>query len=284
MQAMLDGLLRDLGTWIDAHAWVSVLAWRIAGVAAAVVLGLAEMLRDAAAWFAANPGIAVWAQAAATLAILAVVMRMRRDARTREVPPRGAGTAPVDAAANADATAAAAAEARRQALRCRQLVAALRAEIGAALDAAVVRHESVNKLDREIKNSIALGKIVDLAPLRFTTLGITEGVAFRALGAEIGLLPPALIEGTVKFYNRVAEQGRALAASKTVQQQIWLLQESLPRIRLDGAIVAAQLDRFERADFDPDADLELAADEVSALAKQAEVVPSKPPVLRDVSS
>jgi len=280
---MLDGLVRDLGTWIDAHAWISVLAWRIAGIAAAIFLGLLDMLRDAAAWIAANPGIAVWAQAAATVAILLVVMRMRRDGRTRGAPPRAVEPRPVIAATDAD-TNAAAAEARRQVLRCRRLVAALRAEIGAALDAAVVRHESINKLDREIKNSIALGKIIDLAPLRFTTLGITEGVAFRALGAEIGLLPPALVESAVKFYNRVADQGRALASSKTVQQQIWLLQEGLPRIRLDGAIVAAQLDRFERSGFDPDPELELSAEEIAALRQKAEFVPERPTILRDVSS
>lgn len=281
---MLDQVLRDLGTWIDAHAWLSVLAWRIAGVVAAILLGLRDLLLDAATWIAANPGVAVWAQAVATAAILLVVMRNRRDSRMREVPLPPIEPVKAVAPADSDTGAVASAEARRQERRCRQLVAALRAEIGLALDAAATRHEAVNRLDREIKNSIALGKIIDLAPLRFTTLGVTEGVAFRALGAEIGLLPPALIGSAVKFYNLVAEQGRVIASAKTVQQQIWVLQESLPRLRLDGAVAAAQLERFERAGYDADADLDLPADELAALKQRAEFVPERPTVLRDVSS
>lgn len=272
---MLDEFLRTVGAWIDANAWLSVLAWRIAGIAAAIGLGLLDMLRALVAWIDAHPGIAAWVQAAATVAVLVVVVRLRRENRER------ATQLALGAAERARRGAEAAG--RRREMRCRRVVAALRAEIGAALESAATRHESVNKLDREIKNSIALGKIVDLAPLRFTSLGITEGVAFRALGADIGLLPPLLIGGAVKFYNHVAEQNRALATAKTVQQQIWLLQESIPRIRMDGEVLAAELDRFERSGFDENADLRLPEDEIAAFAKKAGYAPEKSAAARGVS-
>ena len=275
---MLDEFLRTAGAWIDANAWISVLAWRIAGIAAAIASGLLDMLRDGVAWIDAHPGAAAWAQAAATLAVLVVVVRLRRENREREThrAAREAERARGDDGREADAAGL------QGEMQCRRLVAALRAEIGAALDAAASRHEAVNKLDREIRNSIALGKIVDLAPLRFTSLGVTEGVAFRALGADVGLLPPALIGGAVKFYNRVAELNRMLAMAKTVQQQIWLLQENIPRVRVDGEILAAQLDRFERSGFDESADLRLSEEDIAAFAKKAEYAPEKAATARGV--
>ena len=268
---MLDEFLRTAGAWIDANAWLSVLAWRIAGIAAAIASGLLDMLRDGVAWIDAHPGAAAWAQAAATLAVLVVVVRLRRENREREThrAAREAERARGDDGREADAAGL------QREMQCRRLVAALRAEISTALEAAAVRYESVNKLDREIRNSIALGKIIDLAPLRFTSLGVTEGVAFRALGADIGLLPPILIGGAVRFYDRVAELNRTLAMAKTVQQQIWLLQESLPRLRVDGETLAAQLERFERSGFDENADLRLPEEEIAAFARKSDHAPEK---------
>jgi hypothetical protein len=260
---MPDGVLGVIRAWIDAHPDLTFLAWRVVGIVETAVLALLAGLRATVLWLDAHPGIAVWAQAVAVVAVLAAFVRRRRD-RTRETARRQ------EAPARATVP-----DADRRIARCRRLVAALRAEVATALDGAAARIESVDRLDREIKNSIALGKIVDLAPLRFTTLGITDGVAFRALGAEIGLLPPAPLGGVVTFYNRVAELGRALAAAKTVQQQIWLLQETVPRLRLDGAILVAQLDRLAAAGFDDDADLALPDEEIAALKAKIGDAPAK---------
>ena len=267
---MLDDVLRTIGAWVDAHSGLAALAWRLVGIAQTIGLGLLDMLQASVAWLDAHPGIAVWAQGAATVAVFVAIVRLRRADRAEEAERRRR-------AGEQSGQRAAARAVDRRLGRCRPLVAALRAEIAAALDAATTRYESVNRLDREIKNSIALGKVVDLAPLRFTSLGITEAVAFKALGADVGLLPPTLLGGAVTFYNRVAELNRALATVKTVQQQIWLLQESIPRIRVDGHVLLAQLDRFEAAGFDDAADLQLSDAELAAFAAKAGPGPEKVP-------
>lgn len=263
---MLDHVLRTIGAWADAHSGLTVVAWRLVGIVETIGLGLLDALRASVAWLDAHPGIAAWAQGIATVAVLVAIVRLRRADRAQDAARR----------ARARELAQERATARRMA-RCRPLVAALRAEITAALDAAATRLESVNRLDREIKNSIALGKVVDLAPLRFSSLGITEAVAFKALGADVGLLPPPMIGGAVTFYNRVAELNRALATVKTVQQQIWLLQEAIPRIRVDGAVLIAQFDRLEAAGFDEAADLRLSDAELAAFAAGAASEPEKVP-------
>ena len=151
----------------------------------------------------------------------------------------------------------------------RRLTVGLRAEIGAALQAARHQQEGLEQTLKQVEDAQTRGiPVKDSGPIRSGSMAVTDAIVYRQVAAEVGRLPPELIKSVVQFYAQAMELGRHADAAPEALQAFKILSESGSRLRMNAAMVIRTLDKFELSGFSADADIRVTPEEIKALAKQ----------------
>jgi hypothetical protein len=144
----------------------------------------------------------------------------------------------------------------------RRMVAGLRAEVRAALEAADTRRTATEGI-------VAPGAtVINQPPPPIGSLAITSGIVYRQVAAEMGKLPPSMIQHVVSFYERAQELERVAGAGSTAADAFSTVHSLVPRLAMFGAMLISLLDKFEAAGFDPDARLEFSHEELQAMSRR----------------
>jgi hypothetical protein len=161
------------------------------------------------------------------------------------------------------------ARARQDKERLRRLTVGLRAELGAALQAAARQQETVEQTLKQVADAHAQGiPTTGGGPIRPGSMVVTDAIVYRQVAAEIGMLPPEIIKSVVEFYARALELGRLADGAPFALQAYEVLRQLGPRLRMGAALVISTLDKFEASGFDVDADIGVKPEEVRELASK----------------
>jgi heme exporter protein D len=151
----------------------------------------------------------------------------------------------------------------------KRLCAALRAEFAAAREAADRQQHAATIVLQGAAKAREQGLKVREEPIARGSMVLTDAIVYRQIAAELGRLPPSLTERIIRFYAYALEMGRMADASPTAEQACENLLGLAPRLRMNAAWLVSTLDRFEAADFDLQADLNVPPSELLALAREA---------------
>jgi hypothetical protein len=151
----------------------------------------------------------------------------------------------------------------------RRLTVGLRAEINAAV-AAANRHEfTIEHALKGLEEARAEGALVKAGqPIRPGSLILTDAIVYRQIAAELGQLPPELIESVVHFYTLALDLGRMADSAPTALTAYEAIRGVAPRLKMHAALLRSTLDKFETSDFAVDADIRPKPDEVRKLANK----------------
>jgi nitroreductase len=150
----------------------------------------------------------------------------------------------------------------------KRLCAALRAEFTAAREAADRQQHAVTRALQGVKEAREHGLKIKEEPIAQGSMVLTDAIVYRQIAAELGRFPPGLTERIVRFYAYALEMGRMADASPTAEQACENMLGSAPRLQMNAAWLVRTLDRFEAADFDLNADLNVPPPELLALARE----------------
>jgi hypothetical protein len=89
---------------------------------------------------------------------------------------------------------------------------------------------------------------------------------YRQVAAELGRLPPELIQSVVLFYGLALDYGRFADGAPTAEQALETIQGVAPRLKMYGAVVVKTLEKFEASSFRAEADIRPTQAEVKELA------------------
>jgi hypothetical protein len=152
----------------------------------------------------------------------------------------------------------------------KRLTIGLREEIRAASDAARRRQEAIATMFDELKKAQAAGaKLKESGSVLPGSLSLTEAIVYRQIASELGRLPPQVIKQVVAFYSLIIDVTRSAEAAPTAIEAYNSIYSTLPRIRTHASILIRTLEKFEAADFAPDADMSPKPDEIRRFAADA---------------
>ena len=151
--------------------------------------------------------------------------------------------------------------------RLRRLVVGLKAEIAAAVEVAAMRRTSVDHTLSQLAEAKAQGaSIAGGGTLPAGSMALTEAILYRSVAADLGRFPPEIIRRTVSFYTHAQEIERVTSLSNSAAQAFQTLQTMLPRFQMNGSVLIASLEKFERDNFDEKANVLFSREEMQALA------------------
>lgn len=199
-----------------------------------------------------DPNAPAWVQAIGT--IVAVLIAVAVPAWQRH-------------SARKDAKAERAREAKE---RLERLVAALRAEVSAAVEAAAMHLETAERTFSQIETAKQEGRVVaiDPKPLPPGSITLTDTIVYRAVAPELGHFPPQLAHHIVMFYSNALHLARLIGAAGTVAASLELVKGLAPRAQMNGRVLLELLDKFRQADFAPNADLTLDSKKFEKIADE----------------
>jgi hypothetical protein len=212
--------------------------------------GMVQRYFEFLSWIEAHPGTAGWVQAVgAVLAILlAIAIPFFQHRRERKTAIKKRAQEEIDF--------------------LRRLVPAIRAEVVAAIEAAGLQERAIGPALNALEKAIKAGQtIVDGPPIR-AGMTFTDGVIYRAVAAEIGRLPAALVVQVVNFYGRGEQISRLADAARTASESYANILPIIPRFRMSGILLIGILDKLEAANFNPTIDARLNREEIVVAARK----------------
>lgn len=156
--------------------------------------------------------------------------------------------------------------ARDEKERLRRLVAGLRAEIDAAIAAATSYREIAERTLAQTEVARRAGREIINTDLPPNSVQLTDAVVYRAIASELGHFPPTVVHNVVNFYANERNLTRIVALANTVHDALSTVRNMAPRAQMNGAVLLEILNKYEQADFDPDADLRLSEKQMRDLA------------------
>ena len=203
------------------------------------------------AWLS-DPSAPAWVQAVGTIIALAFAIGIPVWQRSRSLR---------DARAE---------QARQTKQHLKRITAGLRAEIGAALEAADRQLFAIERTFKRLQEAqAATAVLLHPDPIHPGSMMITDAIVYRQIAAELGRFPSGLISSIVQFYTFALEIGRLTDGAPTALKALQVVQPLAPRLKMSAAVLMRTLDKFEAADFLANADLRLTLDEMKELAAKA---------------
>lgn len=149
----------------------------------------------------------------------------------------------------------------------KRVCAALRAEIEATQMAAE-RHETAIGLTlKRLEEARAHGAtITGGGRLPQDSVVLTDAIIYRRIAAELGRLPPELNRSIVVFCTIALDLGRLANGATTAQSAYETILKLAPRLKMSAAVLISNLDKFEAANFAPEANIHGTVEEFRALA------------------
>jgi hypothetical protein len=159
---------------------------------------------------------------------------------------------------------------RRDKEHLRRLIAGLKAEIDQTIRAAKNRQESVEQILKNVAAAREQGIRTTLdAPVAPHSMVVTDAIMYRQVAAELGRLPPEIIDPVVSFYAFALEMGRVADRAPSAVEANRMFLAQLPKLRLYAAMLVKTLGKFEASGFAAGAECStLTGEEVRLLAEQ----------------
>jgi hypothetical protein len=151
-----------------------------------------------------------------------------------------------------------------------RLVAGLRAEVSAAVEAAAMHRETAERTLNQIERARQEGRsvVTDPNPLPPGSITLTDAIVYRAVAPDLGHFLPQIVHHIVMFYSNTLHLERVIGAAGTVATSLELVQGLAPRAQMNGRILIELLDKFRHADFAANADLSLDPKRVEKIADE----------------
>ena len=152
---------------------------------------------------------------------------------------------------------------------CR-LTVALRAEIGAASEAAGRREAVITSVLSNVQQALRAGASVkETGPIHPGSLSLTDATIYKKIASEIGRFPSGVIKAVVDFYSGALEIERVADGAATALHAYEAVLPLLPRFKVYAAIVVRTLEKFEASDFATDGDVRPTPSEIRQFAAAA---------------
>jgi hypothetical protein len=159
-------------------------------------------------------------------------------------------------------------QARQDREQLRRLSAGFRAEIVAAGKTADRREFAIKHTFQMVEQARRSGvAVAEPGPIQPGSLTLSDATIYKQLSAELGRFSPGLITNIVTFYSLVFDTKRMTDGAPKAMQAYEELLGSLPRFKMNAAILVVTLDKFEAAGFSANADLSLKPDELRKMAE-----------------
>jgi hypothetical protein len=154
--------------------------------------------------------------------------------------------------------------------RLERLVAGLRAEVSAAVEAAAMHRETAERTQGQIERAKQEGRLVvtEPTPLPPGSITLTDAIVYRAIAPDLGHFPAQIVHHIVMFYSNTLHLERLIDTAGTVAASLELVKGLAPRAQMNGRILIELLDKFRLADFAANADLSLDPKRVGKIANE----------------
>jgi hypothetical protein len=231
----MPGEYEDEAEWLRWKALIGVLAVP-AGFGG--VLGAAYLFSSAGLdWINRNAGLAAWGQTIG--ALIAIVIAIIVPVRMHQV----------------ERCAARESDAEEARLSRRHIASAIHADLTATIGALDVVEETMKHTMRQLEEARTLGQPIKNAPSYPGMAKINDGVIYKAVAADIGRLPPALMESIIEFYGRCTVIETLANSSDTIDRACDLIIPMIPRFKMGAEMIKMKIKLFEKAKYEMDADL-----------------------------
>jgi hypothetical protein len=125
--------------------------------------------------------------------------------------------------------------------RLQRLVAGLRAEVNAAIDAARMHRETAEQTLAHTAIARQAGQTVVENTLPPGSIALTDAVVYRALAPELGHFPAEIVGHIVLFYSNVFNVERLVGISNSTASALEMMIGFAPRVQMNGTILIEML-------------------------------------------